>query len=462
MGVQGNQALVVGTTGGWESPYDTSPDGLTGNLTLTLLDITNPADPVILSSTTVSSDSLSVSSEGTVNVVGLGGNQFAISNLESNDSPAVLVVDGSNPASLGVTTFTGAGAVSGMAVSGGMLYASTGAGLEVYRAGSITNLPVTVTVQVPTTTGVSIVANSFNIAPTQTTTGATSETLTWTFSSLAAIPSGGITWTTSVSNLQAGEALPVTLGTTVQYTALGTTGSETLPPLEVAGVPATQTLTVPVQIEAPGAAALANSAVAAGQIGNTNLATQFNDLSLALTSLVENPTSTVYLGKAQAAITSIVSLITSDVFLSPYVPSLNAASTALAAATTASQINTAVAALGEALDSLAQAISDEAAYGFTLGLADSYAEAEPATPSVFDVQLQNTGSQTATYNFSISGLPSGVTATFSQPSITLAAGASIPDASPVTVSLLESSGTTLTAFSFTLTATAAGATEITA
>ena len=134
-----------------------------------------------------------------------------------------------------------------MAVSGGILYASTGAGLDVYRAGSITNLPVTVTVQVPTTTGVSIVANSFNVAPTQTTTGATSETLIWNFSSLAAIPSGGITWQTSVSNLQAGAALPVTLGTTVQYTALGTTGSETLPPLVVAGVPATQTLTVPVQ-----------------------------------------------------------------------------------------------------------------------------------------------------------------------------------------------------------------------
>ena len=93
-----------------------------------------------------------------------------------------------------------------MAVSGGILYASTAAALEIYRAGSITSLPVTVTVQVPTTTGVSIVADSFNIAPTQTTTGATSETLTWTFSSLAAVPSGGITWTTSIANLAAGQA----------------------------------------------------------------------------------------------------------------------------------------------------------------------------------------------------------------------------------------------------------------
>ena len=81
---------------------------------------------------------------------------------------------------------------------------------------------------------------------------------------------------------------------------------------------------------------------------------------------------------------------------------------------------------------------------------------------MFDIDVQNTGSQTATYNFSVSGLPSGVTATFSQPSITLAAGATIPKgASPVTVSLLESGATTLGPSSFTVTATAEGATEIT-
>ena len=107
MAVQGNQALVVGTTGGWQSPFDNPPDSLTGNITLTLLNISNPADPVIVGSTTVSG--ASVSSAGTVNIVALGGNQFAISNVESNGSPAVLVVDGSNPASLGVTTFSGAG-----------------------------------------------------------------------------------------------------------------------------------------------------------------------------------------------------------------------------------------------------------------------------------------------------------------------------------------------------------------
>ncbi len=456
--VQGNQALVVGTTGGWESPFENAPDNLTGNITLTLLNIANPADPVILTSTSVSG--ASVSSAGTVDIVALGGGQFAISDVLSNGAPVVLVVDGSHPASLGVTTFSGAGAVSGMAVSGGVLYASTAAGLSVYQAGSITNMPATVTVQVPTTTGVSIVANSFNVAPTQIATGATSETLTWNFSSPAAIPSGGITWQTSIANLQAGQALPVTLGTTVQYTALGAAGSENLPPLVVAGLPAVQTLTVPVEIAAPGVAALADAAAAANQVGNTNLANQFNDLSTALTGLVQTPTSTVYLSEAQAAITSIVSQLLNDPFLSPFAASLTAASAALGAATTASQINTALVNLGDALESLAQAISDEAAFGFTIRLADSAAEAESTGPSVFDIDMTNNGSQTATYNFSVSGLPANVTATFSQSSVTLAAGASISTTTPVTVSFSES-GATLTAFSFTVTATAQEASEIT-
>ena len=132
--VQGDQALVVGSTGGWQSPFDNAPDNLTGNLTLTLLNITNPADPVILSSTTVSS--ATVSSAGTVGIVALGGNQFAIGNVESNGSPGVLIVDGNALAltpgpspeyGRGGTWFTGAGGVSGMAVSGGILYASTAA-----------------------------------------------------------------------------------------------------------------------------------------------------------------------------------------------------------------------------------------------------------------------------------------------------------------------------------------------
>ena len=113
--VQGDQALVVGSTGGWQSPFDNAPDNLTGNITLTLLNITNPADPVILSSTTVSG--ATVSSAGTVSIVALGGNQFAIGNVESNGSPGVLIVDGNalalTPAPLPSTGEGGPGSPGG-------------------------------------------------------------------------------------------------------------------------------------------------------------------------------------------------------------------------------------------------------------------------------------------------------------------------------------------------------------
>ena len=122
--VQGNQALVVGTTGGWESPFDNATGQSDRQSYADAVGYYQSGRSVILGSTSVSG--VSVSSAGTVNIVGLGANQFAISNLESNGSPAVLVVDGSNPRSLGVTTFTGAGAASGMAVGGGILYAVHG------------------------------------------------------------------------------------------------------------------------------------------------------------------------------------------------------------------------------------------------------------------------------------------------------------------------------------------------
>ncbi len=109
----------------------------------------------------------------------------------------------------------------------------------------------------------------------------------------------------------------MTLGTTVQYTALGAAGGESLPPLVVSGVPAVQTLTIPVEIAAPGVPALADAAAAAAQIGNSNLADQLNDLSVALTNLVQTPTSTVYLSQAQAAITSVDSQLIHDPFLRP-------------------------------------------------------------------------------------------------------------------------------------------------
>ena len=164
-----------------------------------------------------------------------------------------------------------------------------------YQAGSITNMPVTVTVQVPTTTGVSIVADSFNVAPTQITTGATFRDADLEFL-LAGRRSQRRNHLADEHFQSAKRASPCRSpwARPCNMRPWGAASSDTLPPLVVAGVPATQTLSIPVQVAAPGVPALAAAAVAANQIGNTNLANQFNDLSIALTNLVQTPTSAVY------------------------------------------------------------------------------------------------------------------------------------------------------------------------
>ncbi len=51
--------------------------------------------------------------------------------------------------------------------------------------------------------------------------------------------------------------------------------------------------------------------------GNTNLADRLNDLSSAVTNLVQNPTSAVYQSQALASLTAINGLLADDPYLSP-------------------------------------------------------------------------------------------------------------------------------------------------
>ncbi len=200
-------------------------------------------------------------------------------------------------------------------------------------------------------------------------------------------------------------------------------------------------------------------------MGNTNLSDQLNDLGTALTNLVQTPTSAVYQSQAAAAITSIVSQVSDDPFLAQFASSLTAASTAIATATTASGVDSAVVNLGTALSSFGNAVSDEALYGFTLTLAPNSAIALPNTSSDFEVLLQNNGSQAATYDLGVTGLPSNVTAVFTQngnpvTSVTLQPGQQLGGTGGIILALSETGGSLFPA-GFSVTATAEAAQEIT-
>jgi uncharacterized repeat protein (TIGR01451 family) len=228
--------------------------------------------------------------------------------------------------------------------------------------------------------------------------------------------------------------------------------------------PVTQTVNIPVSVAVPGAAAIANASVAAGQLGNTNLANRLSDLSTALTNLVQNPTSEVYMSQSVASLTTVVNLLSTDPYLGSLAPTLTADGAALAQATSASAVQAAVAQLGKDLGTVGTTLSDEASYGLDLSLLTNSQTGQPSVPTTYGIVVQNTGTQTATYDLSLSGVPSGVTAALSQTSVTLAPGASTSvagSATNLTVTITSNSTTEVPAFTFTVQATTEEATEIT-
>ncbi len=205
-----------------------------------------------------------------------------------------------------------------------------------------------------------------------------------------------------------------------------------------------QIFAIPVRVAVPGADAIADAAVAAGQLGNDALANRLNDLSLALTNLVQNPNSAVFKSQALAALDSILSQLANDPNLSFFVGDLTAAKNALAAASTPGVIQTAVNNLGGSLDAFAAAASGLARHNFEAFLLPNTQVAQPQTPAVFELRLHNIGTDTTTYNVSLGALPTDVTSQLSQAAVTL----DRDEFASIQVTLTQTSTTQLLAFNF--------------
>ncbi len=245
--------------------------------------------------------------------------------------------------------------------------------------------------------------------------------------------------------------------TTPLNTVLTATINATFGP---AGSPVTQSISLPVNVVVPGAAAIADSALAASQLGNPDLANRLHDLSIALTNLVQTPTSDVFKSQSLASLDAVVALLGADPYLTNLITPLKTDRTSLANATTASGIQTVVTQLGGDLDALGITLTDEAAHRFDVALLPNSRIIQPQTPTSFGIFLQDTGTATTTYDLSISGLPSGITFSFDQPSVTLDPGQTdqgLGGAPLVNVTLTSTSATDLSPFSFTVLATAESA-----
>ncbi len=266
-------------------------------------------------------------------------------------------------------------------------------------------------------------------------------------------------------NLTPGQTktIPITL-TPAASTPLNTTQTATF--TETFGPAAsssTQQLTLQLRVVVPGADAIANAAVAANQLGNVNLTNRLNDLATSLTNLVQTPDSAVFTSQSVASLDALIGLLNADPYVNGVTAALTTDRTSLVSAVTAANVQAAVTALGNDLGSLSTALTDEAAHKFTLSLVTNTAVVQPQVPTSFGIVLQNTGSQTTTYDLSVSGLPSGVTATFNHSKITLASGQVTPGSPGVpdlTITLTSTSTAEVAPFTFTIQAVAEGAAEI--
>ncbi len=154
-------------------------------------------------------------------------------------------MDPSDPSNILVSYTPVTAYVNEMAVSGNFLYATSSTssqGLTIFNIGQLETIPVTVSVEVPNNTGVTIVAGSFSIsgafsvALPQVVVGSTFDTVTWSGVLTSGAADVTITWQSYVTGLGVGQVLPVTSGASVAFTSQGTPGTVNLPGMAVTGV----------------------------------------------------------------------------------------------------------------------------------------------------------------------------------------------------------------------------------
>ena len=119
---------------------------------------------------------------------------------------------------------------------------------------STATAPITLAIDlyVPTNTGVAVVPNSFSLMPTNVLNLSNDNDYQFSVTLSPSNPTLTILWQTTVTGLQAGEARIIVDESTVNVMTSGGPEQLTLAPVILAGVPATQTLQIPINVVVPG------------------------------------------------------------------------------------------------------------------------------------------------------------------------------------------------------------------
>lgn len=397
--ISGNRALLVGSTGGYKNPFNGNSDGgLVGNLTVTMLDISDPANPQIIGNTLVTNGTFPKFDAGVtkISALPLGNGLFAISEALVGGNPVLLIVDPTDPANIVVTTKLVPHLVNEMAVSGNLLYTTSSDGLVIYTIGTLVSIPFSASVQVPHN---SVVAGSYNFPPTQVIGGAMTDTLVWNRALASGESSYTFSWKENITNLQPGQTQKATLGTTINFVSSGTPGTVTLPPTSVSSLHI-------IGLN-PASRSVAPTTTASYDVSLFNPTTSPVIYNLGVQGVpgawVSLPSS---VNVGAGATTHVMLQLTSDAFAT-----LDDYSFVVTASTVG---GTKDAALGDLILAGAPPTIDPESHAVVVKLTPTTATTGIGDPVTYSVQVTNTGSATDTFALSLPGLPPGIAASLTQ------------------------------------------------
>ncbi|MGH3863842.1 PKD domain-containing protein, partial [Actinokineospora sp.] len=398
--IDGTRAVAVGSSGGWN---DRGTDlGLTGKLIVVTLDVSDPRNPQIVTTRT-----LDRASRGMHFVQAAGGGRFVTSSLGAEgDTPRVLVIDASDPANPFASQGDAPGDIPIFNVRNGLAYGASASGLFIFQLADAPGIPITAQVQIPKATGVSLVANSFNVAPDEIVTGPQFDTLIWNRGLAAGSTSFTFTWREQVANLQPGDARDVTLDATVDFAVGSTPGHIPLPP---ATVSAAQILALapPTRTANPNAPATYTITVTNPSGSSVNYALGAHGVPPDWVSFDSTSALVAPHGSVERTLT-----LRSDA--QAVLGSYGFAVSAQASGVEGSVLGTLV------LDG-EPVTADGVARGVVVGLDPSQATAGQGTPALFTLRVTNVGSVSDTYAITVAA-PPGFTTTATLTSVEVPVG----------------------------------------
>ncbi|MCA9156933.1 MAG: hypothetical protein KDA72_01320 [Planctomycetales bacterium] len=154
--VSGNRALLTASQGGIADLTQNFP--FTGNVVLATLDISDPANPLIIHQQT-----LDRAARGVDHVTTISSSLYAISNLGgASDKPGLFIVDASDPNNLGIGGIDVPAGINELIGGDGLIFTTDGASLIVYQVPP--SSPLTLVGQVPVSGGLRGVAARGEIA----------------------------------------------------------------------------------------------------------------------------------------------------------------------------------------------------------------------------------------------------------------------------------------------------------